>query len=91
MPNQALSDHRRRQRARGLRRLELQVPEADAALLRAVASALTDPARASEARRTLREHFPETATPSLKALLESAPLEGVPLDRASDPGRQIDL
>jgi hypothetical protein len=91
MPNPGLAEHRRRQRARGLRRLELQIPEADAPLLRAVAAALSNPASAAETRRLLRERFTLAGAPSLKALLEAAPLDGVPLDRTPDPGRPIDL
>jgi hypothetical protein len=91
MSSPALSEHRRRQRARGLRRLELQVTAADAPLLRAVAAALADPARAEAARRALRERFPAPAAPSLKALLEAAPLDDLPLDRTPDPGRAVEL
>jgi hypothetical protein len=89
MPSQALSEHRRRQRALGLRRVEVQVPEGDAPLVRAVAAALSDPTRAGAIRAVLRERF--APGPSLKTLLEAAPLEGIPLDRASDTGRAVDL
>lgn len=91
MPNRALVDHRQRQRARGLKRLELQVPATDAPLLRAVAAALADPARAPAARRLLHDRFGAAHTTSFKALLAAAPLEGIPLDRAPDPDRTVEL
>ena len=91
MTNRALADHRQRQRARGLKRLELQIPADDAPLLRAVAAALTDPARAQEARRVLHDRFGLARGTSLKALLAAAPLDGVPLDRDPGIGRAIEL
>jgi hypothetical protein len=42
---------------RGLRRVEVKVRSEDAALVRAVASALTDPACAQEVRAVLRNRF----------------------------------
>lgn len=86
----AVTAHRTRLRARGLKRLELHVPDQDAALLRAVASALTDPTRAPAARRALRAQF-DLATPDLKALLAAAPLDGIDLTRSRDPARDVDL
>ena len=91
MPNHALANHRQRQRARGLKRLELQVPAGDAPLLRAVAAALADPARAPEARRALHDRFGAARATSLKSLLAAAPLDGIPLDRDPSPARPVDL
>ena len=90
-PTSALAAHRRRLRARGLQRLELQVRVEDAALLRAVAAALADPAQAEAARVTLRARFAPPAGRSLKDLLAAAPLDGVDLDRPRDAGRPVDL
>jgi tRNA U34 5-carboxymethylaminomethyl modifying GTPase MnmE/TrmE len=87
----AVSAHRRRLRSRGLMRLEVQVHGEDAALVRAVAAALADPARAAEARALLRGRFPPTAARSLKDLLASAPLDDVDLERSRDTGRAVDL
>jgi len=83
--------HRRRQRSRGLQRLEVQVPTTDAPLLRAIAAALADPAQAAEARAFLRLRFAPAPPRSLKALLEAAPLEDLDLDRSRDTGRDVDL
>lgn len=91
MVNRALAEHRQRQRARGLKRLELQIAAEDAPLLRAVAAALADPARGPEARRVLHDRFGAAHRASLKALLAAAPLDDVPLDRDPDTGRGIEL
>ena len=63
----------------------------DAPLVRAVAAALADPARAAEARALLRGRFAPAPAGSLKGLLASAPLDGVDLERSRDAGRSIDL
>ena len=62
----------------------------DATLVRRVAWALSEPAQQAEARRLL-QRFIEPPKVSLKALLASAPLDGIDLDRGPDPGRDIDL
>lgn len=85
-----LAAHRRRMRQRGLRRVEVQVRAEDAALIRAVALLLADPAQADAARAALRGSI-LTKGRDLKTLLESAPLEGLDLDRPRDSGRDIDL
>ena len=52
-----LSAYRRRQKQRGVLRLEVHVRKGDASLIRGVAKALSDPARAAETRALLRERF----------------------------------
>lgn len=42
-------------------------------------------------RRSLRERFVEPPRLSLNALLASAPLDGVDLERSREPGRNVDL
>jgi hypothetical protein len=76
---------------RGLQRVEVRAPRTDAALIRAVAAARTDPAQAEAARAFLLIRFALAPTRSLKALLATAPLEGIELDRAHGTGREIDL
>lgn len=88
-PPTALVAHRARQRARGLQRLEVQVRQDDAPLLRAVAAALADPAQTDDARAHLLRRFAPSA--GLKAMLAAAPLEGLDIDRPRDTGRDIDL
>jgi hypothetical protein len=86
-----LSAHRRRLKRRGVVRVEVQVRKEDAALVRGVAQALSDPAREAEARALLRERFAATEAKGLKALLAAAPLEGIDLARERDLGRDVAL
>jgi hypothetical protein len=88
--NKTLSAHRRRQKRRGIMRLEVQVRRDDAGLVRRIARVLTDPARASEARALLRQRFGAQAT-GLKELLAGAPLDGIDLTRERDLGRDVVL
>jgi hypothetical protein len=83
--------HRARKQRQGFVRVEVSVRKEDAGLVRRVASALSDPSRQSEARKLLRQGFAERPKLSLKALLASAPLDGIDLDRGRDPGRDVDL
>ena len=76
---------------RGLVRVEVQVRKEDAPLVRRVAQALGDPARAADARALLRGRFAEPRARGLKALLAAAPLEGIDLERDRDTGRPVDL
>ncbi len=87
----ALTAHRQRLRSRGLQRLEVQVQGDDAPLVRAIAAALADPVRGAETRALLRGRFAPAPAVSLKALLASAPLEEIELERSRDTGRAVDL
>ena len=82
---------RKRLRQKGMVRVEIHVREEDANLVRSVARALGDPQKAAETRSILRARFTTPTKPGLKALLASAPLEGVDLRRPHDMGREIDL
>ena len=86
-----LATHRAQMRHRGFVRVEVNVRKEDATLVRRVASALSDPAQQASARRLLQQRFIEPPKVSLKALLASAPLDGIDLDRSPDPGREVDL
>ncbi|WP_158324539.1 hypothetical protein [Bradyrhizobium cosmicum] len=44
-----------------------------------------------ETRALFRQRFAEPLPISLRALLASAPLDGITLDRNPDPGREVDL
>jgi hypothetical protein len=72
-------------------RLEVQVRKDDASLVRDVAAALADPLRRSEARALLQARFGDAKPSGLKALLASAPLEGIDLLRQRDLDRDVDL
>ena len=89
--SKALSNYRRRLKRDGLVRLEVKVHKRDAALVRSIANALTDPEREAEARALLRDRFGPARAKGFKALLESAPLEGIDLARAPDLGRDVAL
>ncbi len=86
-----VSAFRSRLKRRGVVRVEVNVRKDDAALVRGVAQALSDPAREAEARALLRERFGPGKAKSFKALLAAAPLEGIDLTRARDLGRDIAL
>ncbi len=83
--------HRARKERQGFVRVEVNVRKEDASLVRRVASALSDPSREAETRKLLRQNFVEPPRASLKALLASAPLDGIDLDRNRDLGRNVDL
>jgi hypothetical protein len=87
----SLSAYRHRQKRQGIVRLEVHVRKDDAALIRGVAHALSDPAREADTRALLRERFGAVKGKSLKALLAAAPLEGIDLTRRRDLGRDIKL
>lgn len=82
---------RKRRQRQGFVRVEVQVRKEDANLVREVASALADPARAEGARALLRESFASARKGGLKALLAAAPLEGIELERSRDVGRDVAL
>jgi hypothetical protein len=87
----AVKKYRTRMKRAGIVRLEVRVRKDDAPLVRQVVEALSDPQRAAEARASLRQQFGATKGDRLKALLASAPLEGVDLTRHRDFGRDVDL
>ncbi len=86
----SIASHRARMARRGFVRVEVNVSKDDANLVRHVAAALSDPARQESARALLRQRFSEPSKISLKALLASAPLEGIDLDRNPDLGRDFE-
>jgi hypothetical protein len=86
-----LAAYRARLERQGFVRVEVNVRKEDARIVRSVASALSDPARQAEARSLLRERFLYPAKVGLKALLASAPLDGIVLDRDPDTGRSVEL
>ena len=83
--------HRARKQRQGFARVEVNVRREDAGLIRGIASALSDPSREAEARKLLRQNFAGPPKANLKALLASAPLYGIELDRGRDLGRNVDL
>jgi len=72
-------------------RVEVNVSKNDAGLVRRVAAALSDPSRQEAARRLIQQGLIDPLEVNLKALLASAPLDGIELNRNSDLGRDVDL
>ena len=85
----SLSAYRRRLKRQGMIRVEVQVRKDDAALLRGIAKALTDPTREAETRALLRGRFGVVDAIGLKALLAAAPLEGIDLTCDRDFDRDV--
>ncbi len=81
--------YRRRMKRQGLVRVEVQVRKEYAGLVRDVATALGDPERETQTRDLLREQVASHAAKGLKALLASAQLDGIDLDRPRDLGRDF--
>lgn len=88
----AVVNHRARLRHQGIVRVEVQTTENDAPLIRQLAKILRkDSARAAELRKQLRDIIGATEQRGLKALLASAPLDGIDLSRRDDRPRDVDL
>lgn len=87
----AVTRWRKQRKQQGFARVEVQVRECDADLIRDVAKALRDPERARATRTLLCENIANRSNVDLKALLFSPPLEGIDLERPRDFGREIDL
>lgn len=89
----AVLRHRARLKERGQVRVEVHASDTDAALIRALARVLRrESARAHQIRRALRDLLHPQRELGRKALLASAPLEGIPLSRARDDyGRKVEL
>ena len=82
---------RKRRQRQGFVRVVVQVREEDVALVRNVAAALVDPERETGTRAILREKIAAPRSGGLKALLASAPLEGIDLERSREFGRNAPL
>ena len=88
----AVRAYRRRLKERGLVRLEVKTAKEDVPLIRQVTQTLrSDPVRAAQLRSHLHRLVDREPQSDLKALLASAPLEGIDLFRRKDTGREVDL
>ena len=83
--------HRRRQKAKGIKRVEVNVHKNDVALMRRIADALAQPERGALARRWLLERFGDGKAAGFKALLAAVSLDDLDLRRNRDVGRELDL
>lgn len=88
----AVDRHRARQAGRGFCRVEVTVPEADRPVIRKLAGMLrADDANAGRLRLSLQALLDDERPLSFAQLLESAPLEGVELNRSHDLPRDIEV
>ena len=87
----AIQNFRARLSREGFVRVEVRVPKVDAAFVRDIAKALSDPALAEQVRAALKTPKSIYSGMSFKEFLASAPLEGIDLTRDKDTGRDIDL
>jgi hypothetical protein len=88
----AVQAYRQRAKERGWVRLEVQTSKEDVPLIRHITQVLRgEPTRASQLRRHLHRLIDPAPRADLKALLASAPLDGIDLSRQHDVGREADL
>lgn len=86
----AIENHRKRQLENGIVRMEINIPEADRELMRKAAANLRAGGQIAEnTRAALGSIVNPYEGMSLKELLESAPLEGLDLERSDETGREI--
>ena len=88
----AVQRHRERQAQRGLIRMEINVPEQDRQMLRSVAGELRRGGLlADRIRKLLASALEGKELVDFKKFLESAPLEGLELERSKDTGRDFEF
>jgi len=87
----AVRRHRQRLKRRGLKRVEVEAVESDAALIRKLARLLRKDGESTEWIRAQLAALVTTDGPGLKALLAAAPLEGIRIIRSVDRGRIVEL
>lgn len=88
----AVSRYRSKQKGKGLVRLEITVPEQDRELLKVIAANLREGGRVAENTRSLLDtaNNPYVGM-NFKEFLESAPIEGLELERSGERTRDVDL
>jgi hypothetical protein len=88
----AVSRHRKRQKEKGMVRMEVSVPDSDRELIRQTAANLR---AGGELAEKTRDALSSVLNPyegmNLKELIESAPLEGLELERSKETWRDIEL
>lgn len=87
----AVSRYRKRQKDRGLTRIEVTIPERDRELLSDIAAKLRAGGNVAENTRSLLESADNPYFGmNFKEFLEAASLDGLELDRSSDRTRDVD-
>ena len=88
----AVSSYRNRQKKQGFVRMEVNVPDTDRELVRQTAANLRAGGEIAEKTRlALSAVLNPYEEMNLKELIESAPLEGLDLERSKETWRDIDL
>ena len=75
---------RKRQTSLKFVRVQVQVRKEDASLVQEIPRALRDPSRRETTRAALSKQITPSPAKSFKALLASAPLDGIELDRPTN-------
>ena len=88
----AVRRHRKRQKEKGLVRVEVNVPEVDKPLIRQLARNLCSGGQTAEhTRAVLTAALNPYEGMDLKQLLENSPLDELELERSRETWRDIDL
>ena len=89
----AIKDYRRRQKAKGIVRMEITVPEADKPMIRQLAKGLRSGGETAEKiRRAMKSALNPYRDMGLKEILENAPpLDELDLERPRETARDIEL
>jgi len=88
----AVDKYRRRQKERGIVRIEVNIPETDKPLLRDVAKGLRSGGETAEKiRAAMKSALNPYAGMGLKELLENSPLDELELERSKETWRDIEL
>ena len=90
--NKAIKSYRNRQKAKGIVRVEVAVPETDRELIRQTAANLRAGGEIAEkTRAAMRSVINPYAGMNFKQLLEAAPIEDLELERSKETARDIEL
>ena len=90
--NKAIKSYRNRQKAKGIVRVEVAVPETDRELIRQTAANLRAGGEIAEkTRAAMRSVINPYAGMNFKQLLEAAPIEDLELERSKETTRDIEL
>jgi len=88
----AVSRHRRRQKEKGMVRMEVSVPDSDRELIRQAAANLRAGGKIAErTRAAMNSIINPFAGMNLKELIEAMPLEELEIERSKETGREIEF
>jgi hypothetical protein len=88
----AVSRHRRRQKEKGMVRMEVSVPDSDRELIRQTAANLRAGGKiAEQTRAAMNSIINPFAGMNLKELIEAMPLGELEIERSKETGREIEF